>query len=113
MVPLLHCCFCLSCSEQEEFPGFAPRNLGSDLHLLLINWVTMSEGTASPTPRPLSCQMFLQTKKLKKKKNPLTPPNPASNAVIITSFYQRGNLREQVIWSRFLSSERWRPSVNS
>ena len=77
MVPLLHCCFCLSCSEQEEFPGFAPRNLGSDLHLLLINWVTMSEGTASPTPRPLSCQMCLQTKKLKKKKKkPTHPPKP-------------------------------------
>ena len=74
MVPLLHCRFCLSCSEQKEFPGFAPRNLGSDLHLLLINWTTMSEGAASPTPRPLSCQMCLQTKKLKKKtKNPLTP----------------------------------------
>ena len=31
--PLLHCRFCLSCSEQKGFPGFAPRNLGSDLHL--------------------------------------------------------------------------------
>ena len=31
--PLLHCRFCLSCSEQKAFPGFAPRNLGSDLHL--------------------------------------------------------------------------------
>ena len=87
MVPLLHCCFCLSCSEQEEFPGFAPRNLGSDLHLLLINWVTMSEGTASPTPRPLSCQMCLQTKKLKKKKKTHSPPQPLPATLLLSHHF--------------------------